>query len=160
MKRLFHPFLALIALLLVSLACGIGEGIPTETPTDTPTVPPTATVMATPTEAPKDPFTGSWISTDIDGSSQTLVIIEAGGVYTFEYYDDGASICGLDSAGVPLFAASASGTLTASGSTLSGDFSINCLDDPPFHGVDHLFVFTYDPATETMTDDLGVVWER
>jgi hypothetical protein len=143
-----------MALALVSLACGLGGGSATETPADTPAVPPTAT------EAPADPFIGSWSSTDIDGSTQTLVISAAGGVYAFEYFDDGASVCGLDNAGVPLFAASASGSLAASGDTLSGNFSITCLADSPFHGVDHLFVFMYDPTADTLTDDLGVVWHR
>jgi len=112
--------------------------------------------------AKPDPFIGMWTSTDIDGSTQTLVI--GGGstdTYRVRFFDDGATVCGLDpDTGDFLSGASATGSLNALGGTLSGPLPLYCLESPPVLVGNFDFQYTYDSATETLTDWLGVVWHR
>lgn len=121
-----------------------------------------AILIASPASAKSDPFIGVWMSIDIDGSSQTLNIGGGGGgTRHVRYYDDGATICGLDpDTGDFLSAASARGTLSASGSALSGYLDVYCQTSPPTHAGNYLFTYTYDSSTDTLTDWLGVVWSR
>lgn len=55
-------------------------------------------------------YVGTWHSIDVDGSSQRLRIWLVDGVYQVEWYDDGASVCGIDSAGTPLYAVTLTGS--------------------------------------------------
>ncbi|MBM4431769.1 MAG: hypothetical protein FJ026_15705 [Chloroflexi bacterium] len=51
-------------------------------------------------------FAGAWTSIDVDGSHQRLVIQPVRrpwGTYSLAYFDDGASVCGCDAAGKPLY---------------------------------------------------------
>ena len=108
---------------------------------------------------PGSPFTGVWQSTDTDLSHQTLAI---GGVATYHVrlYDDGASVCGQDAYGVPLYAAIGLGTGSASGNTLVVTLAITCLSHPSrFYG-NVPVAYTYNPSTDTLTDQIGVVWTR
>jgi hypothetical protein len=108
------------------------------------------------------PFNGAWESIDIDGSYQTMHIGGGpGDLHRFRYHDDGATVCGLDPVtGDILFAADAGGWLTASGDQLTGTLSLYCKTTPPSFNGDYNFVFTYDPGTDTLTDQTGVVWTR
>lgn len=137
MRKLFIP-LFIVAMLLVS------------------------TLYATQVSAKPSPFIGAWTSTDIDGSSQTLTIGGGGGdTRHVRYYDDGATICGLDpDTGDFLSAASARGPLSVSGNTLSGNLDVYCQVSPPTLAGNFAFEYTYDPSTDTLTDWLGVVWSR
>lgn len=121
-----------------------------------------ALLIASPAGAKPDPFIGVWTSVDIDSSNQTLTIGGGGGgTRHVRYYDDGATVCGLDpDTGDFLFAASARGTLSASGNTLSGYLDLYCQTSPPSLNGNYLFTYTYDPAADTLTDWLGVVWSR
>jgi hypothetical protein len=119
-------------------------------------------LAVSPAGAKPDPFIGVWVSTDIDGSSQTLTIGGgSGGTRHVRYYDDGATVCGLDpDTGEFLSAASARGPLSVSGNTLSDNLDVYCMATPPTFNGTYLFTYTYDPATDTLTDWLGVVWFR
>ncbi len=116
--------------------------------------------------AQRDPFIGAWTSIDLaDGSSQRLTIGGGpGGTYHFTYRDDGASLCGVDPAnGAPLYAANATGTLVASGNTLSGDRLIYCLAKPHVFLENFPLNLTYDPVADTLSDPMDpyhVVWHR
>ena len=111
---------------------------------------------------PSNPFIGAWESTDIDGSYQRLAITGGpGGAHRVNYRDFGATVCGLDpDTGDFLYAASARGSGTVSGSDLTGTWSVWCLSNPPTFFGDLAFQFTYDASTDTLTDGLGVVWSR
>jgi hypothetical protein len=112
--------------------------------------------------ATSDPFIGNWTSTDTDGSSQILTIGGgSGNSYHVRYYDFGASTCGLDpTTGEILYAASAEGSMTLSGNTLSGTLAVYCQTAPPTFHNDYTFQYTYDPATDRLIDSFGVVWSH
>lgn len=119
-------------------------------------------VFAAQAGAAPNPFIGMWHSTDIDGSNQTLTIGGGpGNTFRVRYHDDGASICGLDpDTGDFLYAASARGSLTASGDYLSGTMPVYCQTSPPSLWGTYFFEYWYDPGTDTLTDNLGVVWSH
>jgi len=108
------------------------------------------------------PFIGAWESIDTDGSDQILTIGGgAGDTYHVRYYDFGATTCGLDPvSGDFLYAASARGTLAAGGSDLTGTLPLYCQTSPPTHHSTPQFAYTYQPATDTLIDIWGVVWNR
>ncbi len=112
------------------------------------------------TAAPPSPFTGSWTSVDVDGSNQRLTI-GGGPAPRVLLRDDGATVCGLDDEGEPEFAARASGRAAIAGTTLTVDFDLYCLASPTyfldtFPGI----TYDYDAGTDTLTDNIGVVWSR
>jgi hypothetical protein len=111
--------------------------------------------------APPSPFVGFWKSVDIDGSNQTLLISPApGNSNRLFLFDRGATVCGLDSSGNPLYPATARGRGAVSGSDLSGTWNVWCLSRPvTFYG-NVGFNFTYDSGADTLTDGIGVVWHR
>lgn len=114
------------------------------------------------TGASADPFIGKWASTDTDGSYQILTIGGGNGnSYHIRVYDFGASTCGLDpETGDFLYAASIEGPLFLSDVMLSGTLPLYCQTAPPtFDGIAFL-QFTYDPATDTLVDNFGVVWSH
>lgn len=108
---------------------------------------------------PGSPFTGVWQSTDVDYSHQTLAI---GGVASYHVWlhDDGASVCGQDAYGVPLYAANGLGTGRATGNTLLVTLAITCLSRPSVFYGNVPVAYTYNPSTDTLTDQIGVVWSR
>ena len=120
-------------------------------------------VFVTAAAAKKDAFSGNWYSTDVDGSHQTLMITGGGGdMRHVKYYDDGASVCGVDPGPPPviLFAAKAKGMLTLSGNTLGGTLPVICVTTPPTFYADTPFSFVYDPLTDTLLDGQGITWVR
>ncbi len=110
--------------------------------------------------APPSPFTGSWTSVDVDGSNQRLSI-GGGPSPRVLLYDDGATVCGLDGAGDPIYAARASGRATVGGTTLTVDIDLYCLASPTYF-LDTFagLTFDHDAGTDTLTDFSGVVWSR
>ena len=154
----------LIALLLITvIAC-----VPTATPlppTDTPTpVPPTDTpTPVPPTDTPEPSFSdavGSWEGTDIDGSHMTMDITQTGaGQFTLVYMDEGASTCGLDAAGNPLYGFDSTPSGEASGLTLSlvGETGVCRVTGET---IVYDYSFTYQPGSDTILDNLGVTWTR
>jgi hypothetical protein len=112
------------------------------------------------TGATSDPFVGKWDSTDTDGSYQILTIGQgSSSSYHIRVYDFGASTCGLDlQTGDFLYAASIVGTLSLSNGMLSGTLPLYCQTAPPTFDGYAFLQFTYDPATDTLVDNFGVVW--
>lgn len=111
--------------------------------------------------AASDPFIGSWESIDSDGSYQILTIGGGPGAsYHVRYYDYGATICGLGPGGEFLYAASAQGVITDSGSGLTGTLAVYCRSSPPTFWGNADFHFGYNAATDTLTDGFGITWTR
>jgi hypothetical protein len=100
------------------------------------------------------PFEGTWTSADRDGSSQTLEIRRTDGdVHEVVLRDDSAAPC----SGTP-------STETGSGQVrrvteLVTALALTCDDGRPPSGeaLAHL-TFVHDPATDELTDSIGVVW--
>ncbi len=152
---LLHFIVLITPIIAFMLACSLLAPVPTAT---LPGPPPAVTGFS---PEPAAPFTGTWTSTDTDGSNQELIISGgAGGIYTISYTDLGASACGKDAAGNPIYAASATGNLTASGNDLSGTLAIYCQKNPATLLTNYGFHYYYDSSVGTMTDDFGVVWYR
>jgi hypothetical protein len=114
------------------------------------------------------PFVGTWVSTDSDGSSQTMEIEPSrGGEHEVVIHDDAATAaCG----GAPA-------TLTGSGRPQNGAMlviavELTCDDGStpvPMSDPESArelretlanLTFVHDPATDELTDSLGVVWRR
>ncbi len=119
-------------------------------------------VIAPAAAAKQDPFVGTWYSVDIfDNSNQSLSVGGGpGNIYHVQYGDDGASLCGIDAEGVPLYAGVAKGEFTAVGTLLAGTLPVRCLAKPSYILGNFDFSFTYDSATDTMTDAYGVIWHH
>jgi hypothetical protein len=105
-------------------------------------------------------YVGTWQSLDIDGSTQILRIWLNAGIYQVEWYDEGATICGLDDSGAPIHAV----TLTGTGSVLatgglSTNFSGTCHDGDSTAVGPFVIPFTYDRATDTLYDGT-LTWYR
>jgi hypothetical protein len=111
---------------------------------------------STPNKSNPNPWRGKWWSIDQDNSLQSIVFhggYNSGGSVGFNYIDRGASMCGLDELGVPIFKADARGSGTVSGNTFTGQGNIRCLAKPPYIGLENrTFVWTYDPATNSISD--------
>jgi hypothetical protein len=122
----------------------------------------TITVFVSSASATSDPFVGKWSSTDSDGSHQILTV--GGGnstSYHVRVYDFGASTCGLDPVtGDFLYAASIEGNLSLSNGILSGTLPLYCQTTLPTFDGDAFLQFTYDPVTDTLVDNFGVVWSH
>ncbi len=152
-----RPFnlLLIIPMIAAILACSLLEPVPTPTQIIGPTL-----IVVNPSPA-SNPFVGAWLSVDTDGSNQELIISEgSGATLNINYTDFGASACGKDSYGTPIYAATAAGSLTATGNVLTGNLPIYCQKNSATLLVNHDFYFTLDPATGRLTDSFGVVWNR
>ena len=111
--------------------------------------------------AAPDPFIGVWTALDLDGSNLQLSIGGgAGNSYHLFYFDDGASVCGLDTGGDPLYPANAKGVGTATGDVLSVTFAVKCLAMPSYSYGESPYAFTYNSGTGTLTDGYGLIWTR
>jgi hypothetical protein len=150
--RLIAP---IIALMTAILACSLFEPVPTPTQ---PIPPPPTTAEAQPTS---NPFIGTWLSTDSDGSNQQMVIAQnPNNSFSMDYIDYGASACGKDANNQPLFSATANGVLTGTGGTLSGTVGVFCQRNPAGFLTDANFVLYYDSGSGTMKDNQGIVWTK
>jgi len=117
------------------------------------------------TGRPSNPLVGAWENVDsFDGSDQRVTIAGSG---QFRYVDDGASAC--LNAGLGFVPASLRGT--GSFGTVGGSPTFSLTADLYCHvrgpgGRQLLFevanlVFTYDAASDTLTDSLGQgCWHR
>lgn len=119
-------------------------------------------IGTSPALAAPDPLRGAWESTDVDGSYQVLNIGGGPGKsYHVRYYDYGASVCGVDpESGAILYSGSARGKMTRLGYVLSGTLPFYCRTSPPTFWGYVGFQFTYDPATDRLTDGWGNIWTR
>jgi len=105
--------------------------------------------------APTSAFTGSWASTDTDGSDQTLVV-SAGNRPSVIYQDFYASGC--DNFGGPATHWVAAGNGGVEGDVLYVSFRKSGCGDFLMGGYEDYF--TYDAGTNTLTDSFGIVWTR
>jgi hypothetical protein len=111
--------------------------------------------------AARDPLLGTWESTDLDGSYQTLTVGGGpGDTYHVRYYDFGASVCSTDPHTSDLYAASANGLLTGSDGNIAGAIAVTCMTRPPTFWGDAYITIDYDASTDTIIGADGVVWNR
>jgi hypothetical protein len=141
---------------LLGLKRGIGRRLATAGTTAAAVLAFSVTALAPPASAAPGPLAGSWTSVDLDGSHQTLRIKGAGHpVYSTFYRDDFTSgVCG----GPP---AKLVGHGVSDGTGLTVVGTLVCLHrGNPIPGERVSLRYEYDAATDTLTDDSGVVWER
>jgi hypothetical protein len=142
------------ALALAVAAAGIGGLVRAFSPSRDPV----------PADEPKTPFVDTWVSTDQDGSTQTMKIRASGqGAYEIVVHDDAASVC----SGAP-------STMTGTG-RLDGAMELvipsplltcdegsdpQIQSGPPLEEQLRNLTFAHDPESDTLTDSFGVVWSR
>ncbi len=159
---------AMIGVLALGLLAVTAVQDPDSVPTDTvlPTPPPSTnpdTVDTTAPLVPPGPFVGVWLSTDTDGSSQTMDIVRSGA--------DGYEVVVRDDAATGACAGAAA-TLTGTGlletdeTLVIAQPELTCDDGttpsigPPPQAELANFTFDRDPVADQLTDRFGVVWQR
>lgn len=138
-----------------------------------------AVLFAAPSQAgAPSPFTGHWEGINevpddpnLGDDSRMIININAGpdGHFNVVFRDFGASSCGLDDQGEPLYAGQAIRRATVDGNDLLvygqggnglGNGDLWCMARPPFvlsEGSQEPSLFvTYDPATDTLSDGFDV----
>ena len=113
----------------------------------------------------RSPFIGTWSSTDLDGSHQTMSIkLDTADVYSVRYYDDMATACFTPWVEGP--PAVALGGAIIDGNVMHSALEVWCLNDPghPEYGTTWYMGSTtgdttYDPSTDTLSS-MGVTWYR
>ena len=99
---------------------------------------------------------GVWSSIDTDGSHQTLSLMGAGNPNYGAYYEDDftSQVCGGPPAKVVGRAVAVEDGLFVRGTLV-------CLHGGNAFPREHIvLLFEYDSATDTLTDEAGVVWSR
>ena len=104
-------------------------------------------------------FTGHWVSTDVvDGSAQTFDVSGSGtdGTFATRLHD---TVATLACDGGP---ANVQGPGRLVGGEMFVTFTVSCPGGgaPPVHGRAGVAVYSYDPGSDTLTDDSGNVWHR
>lgn len=110
---------------------------------------------ASPAEQPANSFAGNWVSTDVDGSFQTMTIrANPDGAYEMVLHDDMTGPCSGPSTDT------GTGRLDRAGRLVILSITTTCESGgEPAGAGDHL-IFVHDPTTDTLTDDVGVVWQQ
>jgi serine/threonine-protein kinase len=81
--------------------------------------------------------------------------------YVLIYRDEGASICGTDADGGPLYAGEGIWRGEAVETTLSlTNFQFTCLAENEFETQPFSYTLTYDPELDRLTDSQGLEWAR
>jgi hypothetical protein len=115
-----------------------------------------AIIISNVATAASSPFAGRWASTDpADGSFQQL-LVSAGSAPTVTFEDFYASSCANNGSSSTLWVSAGRGQID--GDTLyvgfhksgCGRFTIGAYDD----------WFSFDSATDTLTDSFGTTWSR
>jgi hypothetical protein len=110
-------------------------------------------LVALPVIAKSGPeFKGAWESIDVDGSFQQLTISGNSNNLHIRYFDHMATVCGGDKA-------IGRGAANVEGDTISSLLEIWCLNPRRFLA-DSSFNAVYDPITDTLIDEYGIVWNR
>jgi hypothetical protein len=113
---------------------------------------------------PRGPFLGTWVTTDLDGSTQTMTIGASGDdAVEIVVHDDFASVC----SGAPS-TMTGTGRLEGAGELVIPSPVLTCddgsepeaLSGPPFQEQLRNLTFIHDPQTDALTDDFESVWER
>jgi hypothetical protein len=105
--------------------------------------------------AQSSPFTGTWTSTDYDGSHQTLVV-SAGARPSVVYQDFYANGC--DTFGGPATHWVAAGAGTVDAGVLYAAFHKSGCGSFLQGGYEDWFA--YEAGDDTLTDSFGIVWTR
>ena len=105
--------------------------------------------------APTSSFTGSWTSTDTDGSHQTLVV--SSGVRPSVVYQDFYAN-GCDRFAGPATHWTAAGEGSIDGEVMEVGFHKSGCGSFLLGGYEDYFV--YDAGADTLTDSFGIVWTR
>jgi hypothetical protein len=112
---------------------------------------------------PRNPFLGTWVNSDPDGSTQTMSIRAAeDGVLDIVMHDDAATVC----SGAPS-TTTGTGRLESAGELVIPSPVLTCDDGnepedlgPPLEEVLRNMTFVHNPETDVLTDNFGLVWER
>lgn len=117
-------------------------------------------VLAAAIPRARNPWTGKWWGIDLYDNSLQSVVFHGGnglgGYIGFKYVDRGASVCGVDSYGTPLYKADARGTGQITGLNFVGLADIRCLTHPPYiWAEDFTFNWIYDPINNTISDGVN-----
>ncbi len=133
---------------------------PEGTPAPAPTEEPNATE---PTGSEAAAFDGSWESTDVDDSHQTMEVhAQPNGTYEVTVLDDMASVCyGASSTMTGVAETLEPGTIViAQPEYTCDDGSETQRVSPPLDEQLKDFTFTYDFQRDELEDSLGLVWSR
>ncbi|WP_076263559.1 hypothetical protein [Intrasporangium flavum] len=112
-------------------------------------------VAASTASAAGGPLAGTWSSVDTDGSNQTLYVMGTGShAYAMVYVDDAATgACGGSPAKV-----------TGPGYTFGDDVvmvgALTCTPGGNPFRTRIALTYTYDGASDTLSDGFGIVWQR
>ena len=124
---------------------------------------PTSTVPAPTTTIPVEPFVGVWLSTDTDGSSQTMQIARSGtDEYEVVIRDEAATAACAGGAST----LSGTGRLATDTSLVIAQPELTCDDGtiPPIGPAPQAelanFTLDLDTTTGQLGDDSGIVWRR
>lgn len=154
-QRARRRALATTTAVVVGMIAVLGGG-----PVDMWRRPPTSVVLSPPT-AP--PFVGTWVSTDTDGSSQTMEIVRAGGdQYEVVARDEAATAA---CSGAPSTMTGA-GRLESDERLVIAQPELTCDDGttpaigPPPQAELANFTLDLDTATDVLVDPFGVVWQQ
>lgn len=106
----------------------------------------------------------TWVTTDVDGSTETMVVRESGDdTYEIVVRDDSASVC----SGAPS-TMTGTGRLDGARELVIPSPLFTCDDGsepevesgPPLEEQLRNLTFWHDPETDTLTDSFGLVWDR
>jgi hypothetical protein len=117
-----------------------------------------------PASGPQSPFLGTWVSTEGDGSIQTMVIeVSEDGTVEVAGQDDYASVCsGAPSTMVGTGRLEGSTALVVASPMLTCDDGSEpqALSGPPLEEQLQNLTFVHHSQTDALTDNFGVVWHR
>jgi hypothetical protein len=111
-------------------------------------------------EEPSSVFSGSWISTDTDGSVQTVALATSVDQSVHMALHDSAASRACANAGADV---TGSGELDSGGDLVVTLSKVTCDDgSAPSVSVQDLgsYIFSYDSENDRLTDNFGVVWSR
>lgn len=117
-----------------------------------------------PASDPQSPLLGTWVTTDLDGSTPTMVIQVSGGESVeMLVHDDFASVCsGAPSTmtGTGRFQGDTEFVFPAPVLTCDDGSQPKALTGPPLDEQLQNLTFVHDPESGTLTDNLGLDWTR
>jgi hypothetical protein len=108
-------------------------------------------------DSKENPFVGSWVTTEPDGSTQTIVIRAHRGEDAYEIVvrNDSAGAC----SGAPSMI-KGTGRLDGATELVIPSPLLLCDDRPPLEEQRHSLTFVHDPESDTLTDNFELVWDR
>ena len=172
---------ALVVVLVLVAVRGADPPVPIEvtpstvpTPSTTPLTSPSTSTSSVPQTTPAppptepvgvgdDPFTGTWVAIDTDGSWQTMEVTPDGDGFRIEIRDDRASVCG-GSPSTLIGAGTSEGDvmLLVPGSTYTCDDGATpaVSSGPPLEERLADLAFVHAADVDELQDGFGVVWNR